>query len=137
MITTLDALWDDGFAPGVYRLKSRRSPERVRDDVAAHGWQCFVLDGREIDDKATFLRACAASMRFPAYFGYNWDAFADSLTDLSWAPAAGYVVLYHHTHRFALQHPDDWVTAHDIFVEAAVFWGSRGVPFYVLLQAKG
>ena len=35
----------------------------------------------------------AAAFQFPYYFGENWDALDECLADLSWLPAAGYVIL--------------------------------------------
>jgi RNAse (barnase) inhibitor barstar len=33
----------------------------------------------------------AAALQFPSYFGHNWDAFEDCLTDLDWLPAKNYL----------------------------------------------
>lgn len=51
--------------------------------------RCFhaVLDGRVVLDKSALLRALAEALRFPAYFGANWDALLDCLGDLSWLPS--------------------------------------------------
>lgn len=32
-------------------------------------------------------------LRFPDYFGANWDALEDCLTDLAWWPAAAYILV--------------------------------------------
>jgi hypothetical protein len=45
---------------------------------------CFVINGDRVHDKQTFLREFAEVLGFPEYFDFNWDAFADCLTDLSW-----------------------------------------------------
>ena len=36
---------------------------------------------------------CAAALQFPCYFGENWNAFDECITDLSWLPADAYVLL--------------------------------------------
>lgn len=43
--------------------------------------EVVVLDTREAGDKAAFLAACARDLGFPDYFGHNWDALADCLSD--------------------------------------------------------
>jgi hypothetical protein len=39
--------------------------------------------------------ALAAGLKFPAYFGDNWDALEECLRDLSWLRAKSDVVLLH------------------------------------------
>ena len=41
-------------------------------------------------DKAELLARIARTLRFPDWFGHNWDALADCLCDLSWLPADAY-----------------------------------------------
>jgi Barstar (barnase inhibitor) len=36
---------------------------------------------------------CAAAFQFPSYFGENWNAFDECITDLEWLPADAYVLL--------------------------------------------
>lgn len=52
------------------------------------------LEGRLLR-KQDLLRALAAGLKFPSYFGYNWDALEECLNDLSWLGAAANVVLLH------------------------------------------
>ncbi len=48
----------------------------------ARGWKVYRLDGRKMSDKKALLDHLAAELAFPAYFGGNWDAAMDCLTDL-------------------------------------------------------
>src|SRR5262249_21756865 len=86
------------------------------------GWRVFRVDGTAVTGKASFLAACAGAMRFPSWFGGNWDALADCLTDLSWAKASGYLVVLDGMERFAAEAPRDWQTAREILAEAADAW---------------
>ena len=45
------------------------------------------VDLEHCTDKATLLARFAAALQFPDWFGHNWDALADCITDLSWLPA--------------------------------------------------
>jgi hypothetical protein len=120
--------------PGLYRLSADMDLERMRLAAKARGWRVFHLDGRRVVDKASFLLAAAKSLEFPTYFGHNWDAFEELLTDLSWAPAAGYLLLYDHPARFARSRPREWVTARAILEEAVAYWRRQGTPLVVLLR---
>jgi hypothetical protein len=53
-----------------------------------------VLGGR-LRRKADLLRALAIGLKFPDYFGWNWDALDECMRDLSWLPDPGGVVLAH------------------------------------------
>ncbi|HET6986549.1 MAG TPA: barstar family protein [Kribbella sp.] len=79
----LRALLADGLRPGVYRWRSDRTPDQVRRDVVAAGWDFVLLDTTEIHDKTGFLDLCATAFDLPRWFGRNWDALADSLSDRS------------------------------------------------------
>lgn len=132
---TLNAVVTGRVAPGLYR--TRAQPNTVRRSTETRGWRFFYLDGHAVHNKTTFLQTIAGAMAFPSYFGQNWDALFDSICDLSWAPASGYVLLYDHVILFAQAHPDEWATARDILSDAAASWQANGVPFYVLLRGLG
>jgi hypothetical protein len=52
------------------------------------------LDGAKIKTKRDLLTALAAGLKFPAYFGYNWDALLDCLRSLpEFMNAGGYAVI--------------------------------------------
>ncbi len=52
---------------------------------------CRVVRGHKATTKPAFFDECAAAWQFPYYFGENWDAFEECLTDLQWLPAEAYV----------------------------------------------
>ena len=131
-------LWDGELPPsGVYRLEENLWPAELTRAAKARGWRGFYLYGATIFDKRTFLAACQTALAFPAYFGHNWDAFEEMVNDLSWAPAAGYVLLYDRVANFAVNRPAEWAIALDILRSAAAEWARRGVPFTVLLRQDG
>jgi hypothetical protein len=69
-----------------------------------------------IADRETLFSVLSAELNFPDYFGRNWDALFDCLTDLSWI-AAPCVVLVHEDIP-AL--PDDGLTVYlEILSDAA------------------
>lgn len=82
-MTDLRTLLTEGLRPGVYRWQSSLGVDDVRREVAAAGWDFVLLDTRHVHDKAGFLDVCATAFDFPRWFGRNWDALADSLSDRS------------------------------------------------------
>jgi len=80
------------------------------------------LDG--VTDKAGLMDRCARDLRLPDYFGRNWDALADMLSDPGVWPAeaveAGVVVVVRHWERYAEARPEEWAVAREVFSEASV-----------------
>lgn len=114
------------------------------DDAAAHGIELLAaaLGFRVYDvslagchDKAGLLERTSEAMAFPAWFGHNWDAWFDCLTDLGWqAPVPGHVVLLRHAAGFAATSPEACDTAVTILEDAGRAWAERGVTFRVFLD---
>ncbi|WP_415948526.1 barstar family protein [Streptomyces sp. KLOTTS4A1] len=73
-----------------------------------------VLDLAEVTDKAAFLAACARTLGFPSYFGRNWDALADCLSDLE----PGTIVVLTGWQAYAEACPREWETAREILAGA-------------------
>ena len=93
----LDGLLSGKCAPGLYLWAIPGTTRRTEVETTARGagWRPFWLAGQAVTEKEEFLTACADALEFPDWFGHNWDALADCLTDLTWATSmAGYVVVY-------------------------------------------
>ncbi|WP_137990553.1 barstar family protein [Streptomyces vilmorinianum] len=75
----------------------------------------LVLDLRGVVDKAAFMDRCATVLGLPGWFGRNWDALADSLTDLP-EPLALVVTGWQ---AYAQARPRDWEIAQEVFATAA------------------
>jgi RNAse (barnase) inhibitor barstar len=65
-------------------------PEDFRDP-ALH----IVRLPRGIRSKAKLLAILADKLRFPGYFGHNWDALEECLRDLSWLRGEWPIALVH------------------------------------------
>lgn len=117
---------------GAYFVDARES------DALAEAAQALAFTVARIDlkgclDKECMLRAFARAMRFPEWFGGNLDALADSLGDLSWLPASGYLLLLEHGDAWRQADDENFATLLDILNEAAVTWGDQGTPFWALI----
>lgn len=93
-----------------------------------------TIDGRRISTKPEFLRAWAETFVFPAYFGMNWDAFADSAPDLSGLPPGDHLIIYDDFAPFALASPPDWAIACRIFPDLSASWRRDSRRVIVLLR---
>jgi hypothetical protein len=73
----------------------------------------------------------AAALQFPAYFGGNWNAVRDMLSDLRWVPADAYLLIVEDADELLADEPDETLA-----VGLGVLATSPGsTPFHVVLQA--
>jgi RNAse (barnase) inhibitor barstar len=104
--------------------------------AASLGMNAARIDLRGCADKATFLERTVEALSFPAWFGGNWDAFYDCLTDLGWlASRRGHVLVFERTEAMRRESPEALDTAIAILGDAAATWESRGVPFRAFVAA--
>ncbi|MGI9246161.1 MAG: barstar family protein, partial [Steroidobacteraceae bacterium] len=74
------------------------------------------------------LDRAARALAFPDWFGRNWDAWFDCLSDLSGQPQApGYVLLWRRALNLQQSSPEVLDTALAIVEDAARAWAERGV----------
>ncbi|MDI1456192.1 barstar family protein [Streptomyces sp. NPDC003388] len=78
------------------------------------------LDG--VTDKAGLMDRAARALSLPGWFGRNWDALADSLSDLSvWPEEArerGLLLVVRDWQAYAQARPEEWETAQEVFAHA-------------------
>lgn len=55
------------------------------------------VDGSRCRTISSFLAELATAMKFPEYFGGNYNALWDCITDLQWLEEENYVVVVHHS----------------------------------------
>jgi RNAse (barnase) inhibitor barstar len=124
-------LGDSGRA-GVYHLP-RGNIADLRSAAENQGLALFRIDLVGINTKDRFLAALAQALGFPEWFGRNWDALEDCLTDMSWQPAAGYVLILAHADEFRTADESSFALALRILQSAAEFWRDDGIPFWTLV----
>ena len=72
------------------------------------------------------IGAVARALRFPDWFGGNWDALEDCLGDLE---GENHVLLFLHAERLAA---DQRGILLDVLRSSAEYWASRGKPFFAV-----
>jgi hypothetical protein len=75
-------------------------------------------------DKPVLMKNIGAALQFPDWCGANWDALEDCLSDLSWLPASGYVLVFEDA-----KPGDDLGVLVDVLRSATEWWAGRGKPF--------
>ncbi|MFE7585612.1 barstar family protein [Streptomyces gardneri] len=51
------------------------------------------MDGREMTDEVSTFQEFREALKFPEYFGWNWNAFYDCLRDLQWLSSDHHVLI--------------------------------------------
>ncbi|WP_447978503.1 barstar family protein [Candidatus Nitrospira bockiana] len=101
------------------------------------GYAVRTFHGKKCRTKSGLLGEFARVLEFPSYFGKNWDALEDCLTDLQWVPAAGYVFIVTDADQVLAEHEDDYRTFLAILEAAGKMWATEQdvrpeIPFHVL-----
>jgi RNAse (barnase) inhibitor barstar len=118
---------------GVYLIDAAERDRIACLEAFPPGFTVAVLDGNNAGTRAGFFEELARALRFPDYFGHNWDAVYDCLTDLAWLPAAGYVLVLDGFDRFATNEPGQWDIGLKVLREACAFWQPLQRPMFMLL----
>ena len=103
----------------------------VRNATAEAGLVLFDVDLAGIHSKSEFLAAIAQKIEAPEWFGKNWDALADALSDLSWKNSSGYVLLLVHSNDNFNLLGNDHEVVKEILETTVSYWTSQGKPFWV------
>lgn len=113
----------DPVRSGVYRATA---PDAIDDAL-----RDSALDNAAIDlGGGDALKAIARALRFPVWFGGNWDALEDCLGDLSWRPGDGHVLVLRNWQALPA---DELGVLIDVLRSSAEFWSGRGKPFFAVL----
>lgn len=109
------------------------------------GYIVKVADGSDCKNRSDLFTQLARLLEFPAYFGRNWDALDECITDLEWMPGRGYVLIVKNADRLLSEETQD---IYDIFIRImkkageewstpqAGEWARSGIPFHVLLTVS-
>jgi RNAse (barnase) inhibitor barstar len=115
---------------GVYRTPVH--VDAVRHSLAKDAlW--LDLDFAHVGNKSELMHAFATT-GLPDYFGGNWDALSDVLTDLSWHDAPAYVLRLTNAAPAARALGSDWAILIEVLRHAADYWKAEARPFVVFVD---
>jgi RNAse (barnase) inhibitor barstar len=118
----------DAQQSGVYRLV--RPPEEVERAARDAGLAVFRIDIGHAHNKKTFLAKIADALQFPNWFGGNWDALNDLLTDMKWLTTnSGYVLIFEKGETNPL-----FEDANAVLQSAVEYWKAEGRPFWAFFE---
>lgn len=117
---------------GVYHAPDELPLLRARAARAGALW--LEVDAATVDGKPGLMSALERGLALPATFGANWDALADSLQDLSWRPASGYVLHLKNAQGLRAALGPDWVRLLDVLRTTAEYWAQRHKLFLVVVD---
>jgi RNAse (barnase) inhibitor barstar len=123
-------------------LKAGQAPDTL--PMPPDGFVRQVISGSQCRTKPGLLSEFARVLEFPSYFGRNWDAFEDCLTDLEWLPAAGYLLIIANAEQLLRGHREDYKTFLSIIRHAGTEWATpqsghrsrKATPFHVVLTVS-
>ncbi len=127
----------DSSRSGVYHAPQQGLEELL--EAARHGGLAiFDLDLAGVADKAALMQKMADALRFPDWFGHNWDALADGLGDLSWlgGEAEGWLLLLRNCDELREGLGEEFATLLQVFAAAAESWREAQMPFWVLIDMR-
>lgn len=129
------SLFADAQRAGVYQL-NRDQLEPLMTGAGEAGCLVQLVDLRRARNKDELLNIVGKAMRFPDWFGQNWDALQDCLLDMGWQPALGYVTILERCDMLRARSLEDFTTLVEIFQSAAAEWRAQGVPFWCLVELQ-
>ncbi|MBR6863186.1 MAG: barstar family protein [Acidaminococcaceae bacterium] len=106
-----------------------KETEKGRTVCHIRGRLCNTLD--------YFFREVSAALRFPYYFGWNWNAFDECMTDLEWMNVSSLLIVFD-DYSLMTKNADFcgdneiWLQRHiRYFVE---YWINAGIDIQVILN---
>ncbi len=89
-------------------------------------------DAAEVSSKESLLDLLADILKFPEYFGCNWDALEECLRDMEWLPAKGYVVVLHSAEKLWRENAQLAGALVESWLFCAEEWGRAGISFHLV-----
>jgi RNAse (barnase) inhibitor barstar len=112
----------------------QQSPGRQAVVRAIRGGKC-----RSTED---LFDEFGAALQLPDYFGENWDALSECLTDLEWLPGDAYLLVVTQSEVLLERDLNELTTLLEVLEEAAHDWAQaedsqeNARPFHVVFQAE-
>lgn len=121
---------------GVYQATDDSARTLFQAGPAA-GFKVYRIDLAKARNAASLHRILAKGLHFPDWYGGNWDALADCLTDMSWdETTTGYVLILQHAEIVQSADPAVFTSLLDVLKETVGAWQKQEIRFCCLLTGK-
>jgi len=130
MNAQFDLDFSDAEHGGIFFVTSE-DLEPLGESAGMQGLRVCRINLAGYSDHDTLFDRLTQALQLPADFGRNWDALADSVRDLSWLKASGYILLFDHAEDMQDRSEEDFDTLLDVLEEAVDYWQEAETPFFV------
>ena len=127
-------LADPSMACVGYIADSERADYQAAADALDYAVAAIDFSGCTGKDDA--LARFARSLRFPDWFGGNYDALQDCLSDLSWMRAEGYLLLLEEAGSWREADGEGFGIVLEILEQAGNAWRLQHVPFWAVAPVQ-
>ena len=128
-----DQLFENTEESGVYYLLPAHQGSAV-DAAQKKGLLVLTVEIAARANKDQALEQLGAALHFPTWYGANFDALFDCLTDPDWQPARGHVIMIKGMIELRATNPDDFATLIEVFEAATEARREAASPFWVLID---
>ena len=128
-----DQLFESTEESGVYYLLPAHQGSAV-DAAQKKGLLVLTVEIAARANKDQALEQLGAALHFPTWYGANFDALFDCLTDPDWQPARGHVIMIKGMIDLRATNPDDFATMIEVFQAATEARREAASPFWVLID---
>lgn len=145
ILKLIDTWFSSFYAGGLYLLVIPNETTFDLDCMKIATMQNFPRNGVcvEIRDtgygsKSAILQELARAFLFPSYFGLNWDALEECLTDLNWLPADCYCMILNDAMHVLEKYDEDRGILFNILADVSTFWLGQPKPvaFITFISCK-
>ncbi len=103
-----------------------------RDALRRDGYYVAEISGDALVSPDALFTALAETFQFPAYFGRNWSAVDECLSDLEWLDARAFVLIVDRADAHGLAAAFGGLIGSWLF--AAQEWSVEGTPFHLIVE---
>ena len=120
----------DGPAVSVLAETPFEVATRLMNWTPAHSeWDVLRVRGHKSVDEAHFFDEIAAALQFPYYFGENWSAVWDCITDLNWLRGSSFLIVFDSSEYLLSQSDRGFQLLLEVLVKAHHRWHRETADF--------
>ncbi len=134
-MTKLAKIINENIVSGVYILDLETPLDQVMEVSNQMGLDTYLLKGENIRDKDSLLTSIGELFKFPDYFGRNWDALEECLSDMFFdKELKGVTLIYDRAEVLFESSPNDFQEFINMLIEITQICETQEDSFVVLLK---